>query len=298
MKTELVIQMPKQIKNDLQTFDFLVNNFYNKIVNNKNSEIILDFKKTRWLEANMTSILGAIFEASFQNNNIIKLKSISNSIRKILLKNGFLPFYGIADEEVDIFHSTIKYKSFKESSNDEFQLYLLKTFLPKIRLNMSEEFKKEIRLNLEEIFQNARIHGQCKRIHVCGQYYHKQSCVKFTISNLGITIPENVNKVIKSSIENWEAIDWATKDGNSTKFDSSGGIGLYQLCEFIKENHGKIQILSNYGYWEQSDNNFNFSKLDNNFRGTIVNIEVKIDDHIYISCEERKILNSVINDIF
>ena len=65
--SEIIINMPVQIKNDQSSFEFLICDLYHKIINIKNSKIILNFKKTRWLEANLTSVLGSIFTVISKN---------------------------------------------------------------------------------------------------------------------------------------------------------------------------------------------------------------------------------------
>ncbi len=153
---------------------------------------------------------------------------------------------------------------------------------------MSDEFSKELRGNLEEVFQNSRIHGKCNNIHVCGQYFYSNKKVKFTIVDLGKTIYQNYIEYFGKEISDELAIDWATKDGNSTKdADETEGIGLFQLCEFIRENGGKIQIVSSRGYWEKNYEEIIVHKYKYPFDGTIVNIEVNINNKLYLSKNEK-----------
>ncbi len=113
-----------------------------------------------------------------------------------------------------------------------------------------------------------------------------------------MSIPEHVRGKLEVDINDDDAINWATKDGNSTKIDTSGGIGLYQLREFLKENGGKIQISSGSGYWEECENIINKTNFEHIFKGTIVNIEVDINNKVYISTNEKNDLNSVVTNIF
>ncbi len=294
---EYTIIVPKKIENTVEGFEFLIN-FINEVKNIRNSKIIIDFSKTRWLEANLTAVLGAIFHFMFKNNNKINLYRISNSTRKVLEKNGFLQSFGLESSEEDVYETTIKYTKFKNEDRVEFQEYLKNEFIPKINLTMTKAFSKELRLNLEEVFQNARTHGRCNNIYVCGQYYYSQKKVKFTIVDLGVTILENVKNKFNKELPADYAIDWATKDGNSTKIDESGGIGLYQLREFLRENGGRTQIVSSNGYWEEYDNKITHVVYKNSFMGTIVNIEVDINDKVYISKDEKNKINKIISNIF
>lgn len=294
---KITINIPKQLENDINSFRFF-HKLFSEIKELHNKDIYFDFKKNRWLEANLTAILGSIFSHLIENNNKVSFGGMSNSVRNVLLKNGFLNSFGLVDSLNDIYESTIKYNKFLSKDRVSFQIYLKDEFIPKINLIMTNEFKKEFRLNLEEVFQNSRIHGKCENIYVCGQYYYHHKKVKFTIVDLGVSIPEHVRGKLEVDINDDDAINWATKDGNSTKIDTSGGIGLYQLREFLKENGGKIQISSGSGYWEECENIINKTNFEHIFKGTIVNIEVDINNKVYISTNEKNDLNSVVTNIF
>lgn len=297
MDNNIIIEMPQQIQNDYDSFVFLIN-FHNKVKKINNSIVILEFNKTRWIEANLTAILGAIFNQIFNNNNKLKVSRMSNSIKSVLLKNDFLKYFGLSDNVDDKYESTIKYTQFKNTDRIKFQQYLKGEFMPKIRLTMTEMFQKELRTNLDEIFQNARIHGKCNNIYVCGQVYFNKKIVKFTIVDLGVTIHQNVKDKFKKEISAVDSIDWATKYGNSTKVNESGGIGLFQLREFLKANGGRIQVISSNGIWEEDGENINKYSQEESFQGTIVNIDVNIDEKIYIGKNEMDSIQEWIGNIF
>ena len=85
-----------------------------------------------------------------------------------------------------------------------------------------------------------------------------------TIVDCGQTIVGNVNnfmaKCEKGSKSPVEAIEWAFANGNTTK-DVPGGIGLWQLQEFIKLNSGSLQIVSDKGMVGFHDGNYNSSEM-------------------------------------
>lgn len=283
---EIVVSVPKKIENDITGFEFFIN-LYRIIKKSYNKKIILDFSKTRWLEANLSAILGVILLEGLPKNQIF-IRRISKSISKILIRNKFFKNFGLKYNLDDSYDTTIRYSQFSENDRIKFQRYLKEEFIPKLNLSMSNEFSRELRGNLEEVFQNARIHGKCKDIHVCGQYFYAHKKVKFTIVDLGSTIYQNYVEYFKEEISDEWAIDWATQDGNSTKDkNETGGIGLFQLREFIKENGGKIQIVSAKGYWEENGDKIITHKYDYPFKGTIVNIEVNVNDKLYLSKSEK-----------
>lgn len=283
---EITVSVPRKIENDIEGFNFFIE-LYKTLNQSCGKKIILDFNKTRWLEANLSAILGAILSFGLVNNRI-GVKRVSKSISKILIRNKFFKHFGVGENLDDSYETTIRYARFAESDKVKFQKYLKEEFIPKLNLSMSDEFSKELRGNLEEVFQNSRIHGKCDNIHVCGQYFYSNRKVKFTIVDLGKTIYQNYIEYFEEEISDELAIDWATKDGNSTKdVDETGGIGLFQLCEFIRENGGKIQIVSARGYWEENCCEVITHKYQYPFDGTIVNIEVNVDNKLYLSRNEK-----------
>ena len=283
---EITVSVPRKIENDIEGFEFFIE-LYKIFKESYGKKIILDFNKTRWLEANLSAILGAILSFGLVNNKI-GIKRVSKSISKILIKNKFFKYFGVGEDLEDLYETTIKYAQFDEGDKVKFQKYLKEEFIPRLNLEMSDEFSKELRGNLEEVFQNSRIHVKCDNIHVCGQYFYSNRKVKFTIVDLGKTIYQNYIEYLGEEVSDEFAIDWATQDGNSTKdVDETGGIGLFQLCEFIRENGGKIQIVSAKGYWEENSDKIITHKYEYPFDGTIVNIEVNVDNKLYLSRNEK-----------
>jgi len=50
-----------------------------------------------------------------------------------------------------------------------------------------------------------------------------------------------------------KSIEWATKNGNTTKNkNQAGGLGFSFLINFLSKNYGKIQIISSNSFYEQS----------------------------------------------
>lgn len=110
------------------------------------------------------------------------------------------------------------------------------------------------------------------------------------ITDIGVGIKNVVNKRFNSNISAVQAIEWAVKDRHTTKENISGGIGLSLLYEFISINKGKVQIISNEGFWQLDNGKITTNTFENEFPGTIVNISVRTDD------QNTYMLNSEITD--
>ena len=75
-----------------------------------------------------------------------------------------------------------------------------------------------------------------------------------------------------------QAITWAIGDKNSTKQDISGGIGLAILREFIIRNQGKIQIVSDDGFYQLDSHEEQTKSFSGSFPGTVINMQFRTDD--------------------
>ena len=93
---------------------------------------------------------------------------------------------------------------------------------------------------------------------------------------------------LNEEIEGSDAIEWAMVKGNTTKLNTSGGLGLAVIFEFIKLNRGKIQIVSADGYFEYRNDLVTKLKLNSYFNGTIVTIIFNLNDKNYYSLINEK----------
>lgn len=274
-------KFPKSIESNFEGYNALMD-FYDKIKGLVLDEIILDFSNTKWLEANLIAILGAILNRAQSNPNNVRIENLSKEIESLLSKNHFLSHFGRLQIS-DYYGTTIKYRKFKITEEKLFKDYLDRELLSKKAMpDMSVLLRKKINESIFEIFNNAVIHGHCDNIFSCGQYYPKKKKLDFTIVDIGRTIKINVNDYMKNKFSGKDAIEWAVTEGNTTKRGPiPGGLGLSLIREFLKKNSGKIQIISADGYWEQEGDSKNSNVFSLLFPGTIVNLEFNIKDRDY-----------------
>ena len=101
---------------------------------------------------------------------------------------------------------------------------------------------------------------------------------------------QNVSAFKNQDVNSADAIEWAMLKGNTTKTgDTSGGLGLAVIFEFIKLNRGKIQVISSDGFYEYKNGNITKHKLGSIFEGTIVNLKFNLNDpnHYSLSNEDN-----------
>ena len=287
----MVIKMPESI-NSTKDLIYVSHRIHSA---NKNETVVLDFSPLKWIDANLLAAFGAILEANLKRVKIRYVKnSIQPQIEKLLAKNNFGEHFQL-DKMVDSNDTIINYKVTNGDDIKEFAKYfkenvLLRSAMP----SLSDGLKDKILENVLEIFGNAPMHGGCKNVFSCGQIFPQKSLIKFTIANTGHTIKENVvdyfaHELNKNSFPT-NSISWATAENHSTKKivnGKSGGLGLYYLKRFIRENKGSIKICSSDEFWQYNNNVETTEFLPYDFPGTIVTIEINTDDkNIYYLKQE------------
>lgn len=243
------------------------------------SRIELDMTRVGWFDANMCAPLGAILYKVSRHLNTVTLSNISSPVEKILSKNLFLSHYG-REITQDTYRTTIEYKRFEQKDDRYFSAYIEKHLVGKGIPQMTPGLLKKFRESIFEIFSNAVIHSETKLgIFSCGQFFPKKHRLDFSIADLGIGIQQNVKKKGKLNLSVEQAIIWAISEKNTTKTGPiPGGIGLKLLREFIQKNEGRLQIVSDAGYWELSEGKENTRSFPEPFPGTVVNIEINTKD--------------------
>lgn len=286
----IVIDIP-DIKSNFDGYNYLCS-LYHRLKNCKDKYITFNFSKANFIEANLCALIGTIFEMLEENNNIVSLENINHKIANILRKNSFLIKYGYPTLN-DRFDTSLKYERLNPQEETKFYGYIKDELFSKTDFpSLSNRLRSEITKNIFELYENARTHGKCNFIHICGQFFPKapKKPLHFTIVDKGITIKENVCNFRGESLSGSETIQWAIVRGNSTK-QEVGGLGLGIIFEFIKLNKGKIHIVSADGYYEFSNGQETTKTLSNPFEGTLVNLTFDLTDKHHYYLEEESLDN-------
>ncbi|HOZ30013.1 MAG TPA: hypothetical protein PLL66_03770 [Bacteroidales bacterium] len=288
-----VFNIPTKVCSDFDGYSFFseLDNYFNGCIK---EQIALDFSKTTWFEANLCAALGALINKAENKFNQIRFVKLSSSLKDIFSRNHFLANFGGA-KIPDHNSTTIKYRK-----NKIIEDKLIKEFLDRELIDkpdfpkLSEPAKYEIIRSIFEIYSNAVIHGDCEYVYSCGQFYPNKipPRIDFTIVDIGKSIKKNVNDFLNSDLTGVDAILWALADNNTTKPKAKnipGGLGLKIICEFARLNKGKVQIVSNNGYWQQTVSGESSKSLFHAFPGTLVNLEFNLDDKSFYYLKDEPI---------
>lgn len=279
----------RNIKNNFASFQQLISIYDDtKDLFFDNIEVVLN----HWFAANMSAALGGILDRVAAEFNEISIICPNPDIERILLKNDFLSYYGHERIE-DTHHTTIRFQKLKPTDGKFFNSYIVNELLARSELpKMSDAVKDKMAETIYEIFVNAQIHSNTDYIYTCGQFFPKDNKIEFTIVDMGIGFKEKVNQRFDSNLSSVQAIRWAVQDRNTTKESVPGGIGLALLKEFVSKNNGKMQIVSDDGFYEIGRSNEQTGIFNGRFPGTIVNLQFRTDDISSYSLREE------VTDIF
>jgi len=274
----LKVALP-EIRHSLTGFQALVA-LYDQTKDCIFDEIQIDMSRVSWFDADMCAAFGAILYRLGDKLNTLWLSNIASNVERILSKNAFLSNYG-REKIPDTWGTTIPYQRYDAKDDRYFADYIEKEFIRRSEMpRMSAGLVKKFRESVFEIFSNAVIHSRTKLgIFSCGQYFPKRDKLDFSVADLGVGIRKNVEDNLRLDLSAEDAIDWATQGTNTTKRGRiPGGLGLKLLSEFIKLNGGRLQIVSDQGYWRLEEGGARKTSLKGLFPGTVVNIEINTSD--------------------
>ncbi len=267
------------IRHDRTGFELLVR-LYSALKEPKFANLEIDMSRVGWFDADMCAPLGAVLYRIGSRVNKVSLVHLQPQVEKILSKNGFLSHYGHTVIR-DTYGTTIPYQRFDAKDDRFFASYVEAKFVRRAELpRMSAGLVKRFRESVFEIFSNAVIHSQSELgIFSCGQFFPRRNRLDFSVADLGIGIRRNVLDHTGLDLPADQAIVWATSERNTTKRGPiPGGLGLKLLCEFITLNKGRIQIVSDVGYWSLEHGKVENALLSVPFPGTVVNVEINTAD--------------------
>lgn len=240
----------------------------------------LDLSRVSFFDANMAAPLGAVLAEIADRFNAVEIVNIPQIVERILRKNGFLTHFRYLPLD-DNNGTTIPFKRLQRTDEGLFENYLQRHLKGKGIPRMTEGLGKVFKQKLFEVFQNAVIHSESELgIFVCGQFFPQKQRLDLTIADAGVGIRDNVRRYFNNpKIASIPAIRWALQEGHTTKKGKQpGGLGLKFLHDFARLNNGRIHIVSRFGFYEFSNGQEFFAKLENDFSGTTVTLEVNTAD--------------------
>lgn len=264
------------------------------------SGIYINFAKCKSFDANLSAVLGAIFDKRQSEGCSIFLGAPkAPGVRRALSRNKFFQAFDL-DTTYEDRENYIEYHKFGVADTKQFKQYIDTELVQKERFpECSEKAKIKIIESIYEIFANAVSHGGGSHVYSCGEVHtcRNKTMLDMTFVNLGLSVVDNVNHYMYEkglpTLTSCEALNWAFVEGNTTK-DITGGLGLAILKQFVSMNEGSIQMISGNAMLEIEGDNHSDTYLDKCFQGTIVTVKFNCDDSkTYITTDEAPDTNNL-----
>ncbi len=288
MGREICITVPQAIHSTFEGYESLLA-LFSCYQASDIDKVVMNFRANTWFDANLLAVVYAYVDYGMRIRNIKSAydNQFDCRLHGLLIRNGFAKCCFGMEYQPRKNETVVPFKIFRSSDTYGFGKYIdaeIVRYFPK----MEDRVKKDLSAYIQELFGNAQIHSGCNKVFTCGQYYHQNHKMDFTIVNIGTTIGENVIEFLSECKKQLppNSITWAVEPEHSTKRTISGGIGLSLMQEFIEYNSGKYQIISGNEFWELNDKLTNEKVLSNSFPGTIINIEIDQNDNSYYKYKE------------
>jgi len=272
-------QLP-EIRTSLEGYE-QISSLYADYKESDVDEVEIDFSHCGWFDANMCAALRVLLVRMEAEGTKIKMVGLpSNSLlTSILCKNRFLAAYGYPSKP-DYNGTIIPHQQFEPTGAKEFHVYLNTYWKGKGIPPMSKALTRRFKESIHELFENAASHSDTRHgIFATGQYFPKKGRLDFMLADAGIGIRRKIKRELGKTMPSSNAIVWALAEGNTTrKGGVPGGLGLKLIREFITQNDGRLQIVSDRGYWEFEEGEEFSGQMENSFPGTVINIEINTND--------------------
>jgi hypothetical protein len=285
LKTYFLV--PQTVSGDPYGYEFLAD-IAGSTLSSLNLKITIDFHQCVFFEGNLCAVLGSVIKSLLKRNNEIVIDNLASNLRGALSRNGFLNSIPGFETALVGSSSAVLFAAFGAEDEVAAKNYFEGQLFDKANMPfMSRLAKKKIIEALFEVCVNALTHAGCIQVYSCGQLFYRQNPPRavITLVDLGITIKANVNNHFERVRYSGNAsIIWALEEGNTTKTGSTpGGLGLKILQDLVMLNRGKLQVVSADGFIEYKDGTIIEKKINIDFPGTIVTIELLLNDsNLYI----------------
>ena len=240
----------------------------------------LDMSQVSAFEGNMAAPLGVVLGHVMDEFNSVEVVAIPSHVKRILRKNRFLTHfrYSLLD---DVHGTTMPYRRLRLTDEGSFEDYVQLQLTDKGIPDMSEMASQRFKQKVFEVYQNAVTHSESDiGVFVCGQVFPSDNRVDFTIADGGMGIRDSVRRYFETDrISSIAALKWALEPNHTTKRGRHpGGLGLQFLRSFSALNKGKIRIVSRFAFYEFDCGKQAFHKLQHDFPGTAVTIQINTAD--------------------
>tara|TARA_R110002167_G_scaffold221491_1_gene426241 strand:+ start:293 stop:1186 length:894 start_codon:yes stop_codon:yes gene_type:complete len=260
--------------------------------------VVFDFTSCTFIRPRAVAFLGGLIRLIESRGGVVFIDwdTMSSAVSMNLAQNGFKQAFGGGATPWQ--GNSIPYLEHRESEPKTFAEFVQRTWLDRGWLGVSDQLAQALTSSVGEIYVNVFEHADSAvGIHCCGQYYPNLKELSLTLIDFGVGIPTSVRRYLKTSgSPTWSSdakcLEWAFRPGTSTRAGGlSGGLGLDNLCDFVKATRGSLEIYSRGGQGVLRKGLMRYDNRADDFGGTMITIRVPCDDRYYVLGSEIALLN-------
>ena len=248
-----------------------------------------DFSQCTFLRPNAVAFLGGLarlIESRYGTVTFDWDSFTDQAVMTNLQQNGFAGIFGHPSRRWS--GNSIPYREDATEDHDDILDYLSDYWLGRGWIQVSQRLRDAIVGKMWEIYTNAFEHARSDvGVFSCGQHFPGVNELVLSVVDFGVGIAANVRNFLRSDERAGQlpaaaCLRWAFQPGTSTRpNDTIRGNGLDLLREFIRVNHGKLEIYSNNGYVSIEPHRERFVNRRPHFQGTIFHITLRCDESYY-----------------
>jgi hypothetical protein len=252
-------------------------------------EVVFDFSGCFFLRPNAVAFLGGLARLikSRMGEVVFDWSTLQNkAVMMNLRQNGFAETFG--DPTPGWSGNSIPYREDGVLDQDVIMDYLTLHWLGRSWVQVSPRLRDAIAGRMWEIYNNAFEHaGSQIGVFSCGQYFRNKKELILSVVDFGQGIAANVRNYLISdpraaNLSSAACLHWAFQQGTTTRPNGAPrGVGLDLLKDFIRVNHGKLEVYSNEGYGIIDDTGERFENQSISFEGTVFHITLRCDARYY-----------------
>lgn len=290
------------IKAERVDFDKLGTKMYDlqKVFNSDYEGLLFDLSKLRFITPSGLCYLIASFQTLIDfmgSENCEITMPTNNSTNNYLTRMNFLETLGVEDNNNinvnDCSDSLVELQKIVMGSKSDWKITENLTNVLESQLPVNNQgILNAVGYAIGEIVDNTLRHSQSPiGGYVCAQTYPNLNKLEICIIDCGIGIIESLkaeNDIHKEKLSKFksdaEFIQFAIEKGVTSKTkqkcgdDGHSGEGLFFTSEFIKENNGRMKVISENGMLLiDNQNGVQLSETEYHWKGTIVMLEFNLD---------------------
>lgn len=255
-----------------------------QIINGTDDIYVIRFTDSKFLNAAVSVLIGTlpVYAKLLGKKVFIAFEDIKSPVLDFIKKVGIYDYFNST-------HTITKYVKqkalpFDRITNEE----MMETYTDKIMelapITMNAKAKAILSSYFYEIYQNSFSHSDSLiDVFSCG-YWMKNQLV-FSIYDMGVGIPYNVQCSIDKSMTSEECVEWAFREGTTTLDETviKRGLGLHRLEKFIILNNGIMSMYTDNVCYTIDKGNKKIVVLSKPIKGTLIIISIRADnEHIYV----------------